>query len=336
MGTSSRCSQRIRPSSTSAHGARTTNMAGSVPRVADSGRSAWDRGIDPGGFWGWVVRPHPLLRLNGAMSTRTNPIRRTVARHQLTTFFVLTYLLSWWTVPFTEGQLLPYGPSIAAITVLAVGQGRSGLSRLWKQVSHWRVGWRWYVIAPAIIVTYTLIALVVTLMLGATIEGGEVLAVGAIASVVVELTFLGGVWEEPGWSGYSLPTLQGRLVDQRYGLLKASFVMGAARTLWHIPLVVYGHIPWFDAIFLSFALQFVVTWIYNRTGGSLPVVMLTHLSSNVIAGAIMTRLFIGSDKTLYQVVFIAFATLLAFGLNKQGRWSMGRRVESPESVAVTG
>jgi membrane protease YdiL (CAAX protease family) len=270
------------------------------------------------------------------MSTVSNTLRRTVARFPLTTFFILTYFLSWFSAPFTDGQLLPYGPALAAVLALAIGQGRLGLAGLWSQMKHWRVGWRWYVIAPGIVVTYLLLALVVSVALGATIDGSEALTATAIASVVIELVFLGGMWEEPGWSGYSLPALQAHFAGRPYGLLKASLVMAGFRALWHVPLVTYGIITWYDALFVALALQLILTWLYNKTRGSLPVVMLAHLASNVVGGGIMVRLFTGSDQTLYYVVFIVTACLLGVVLNSRNGWSMGTVSEtSSRPVAVT-
>lgn len=269
------------------------------------------------------------------MSTHPNHLRRTVVRHPLTTFFILTYLLSWIAAPFTDGLLLPYGPAIAALIVLGTTQDRAGRAELWRQIARFRVGWRWYLIAPGLILTYLAVALGISLLLGAMITNPEVLSFGVLGSLVFDLIVFGGMWEEPGWSGYSLPALQARFAGQSYGLLKASLVMGAMRALWHVPLVLYGHISWFDAFFLSFALQFIITWLYNRTEGSLPVVMLAHLTSNVIGGGIAVQLFTGTDQTLYYIVFISVAGLLAAVLNSRNRWSMGTRVETPSADAVT-
>lgn len=269
------------------------------------------------------------------MSTLSNRLRRTVARHPLTSFFVLAYLLSWWPAPLSEGLLLSYGPAIAAVLVLAASRGRTGLAELWSQMRKWRVGWRWYLIAPGLILSYLATALGISLLLGATITNTDVLTFGVVGSLVFELALFGGMWEEPGWSGYSLPALQARFGGQPYGLLKANLVMGAMRAVWHVPLVVYGHIPWFEAVIFSFALQFIITWLYNRTQGSVPIVMLAHLTSNVIGGGIVVQLFSGEDLTLYNIVFVSAAGLVAVALNSRNGWSMGTEVEAPSAVEVT-
>lgn len=266
---------------------------------------------------------------------RPTLLRRIVGRHPLTTFFVLTYALSWWAAPLTDGKVLAHGPAIAAVVVLAISRGRPGLSGLWRQMKHWRVGWRWYLIASGIIATYLLAGVLVSLALGATINGSEAMAIGALAALIFELLLLGGLWEEPGWSGYSLPALQARYAGRRHGLLKASLVMGILRGLWHVPLVIYGFIPWFDALFFSMAFQLILTWLYNRTEGSLPVVMLAHLTSNVVGGGIVLGLFTGSDRTTYYVAFIAMAGLMALLLNSRNGWSMGKREEPVMAPSAT-
>jgi hypothetical protein len=73
------------------------------------------------------------------------------------------------------------------------------------------------------------------------------------------------------------------------------------------------------------AFQFLITWLFNRTGGSVLIVMLFHLTSNVLGGGIMVPLFSGSDYTHFYMLFIAMAWLLAFILSRLNNWSMGHQ-----------
>jgi lipid-A-disaccharide synthase-like uncharacterized protein len=97
--------------------------------------------------------------------------------------------------------------------------------------------------------------------------------------------------------------------------------------------MVSGAIPWYDVLFFSMAFQFIITWLFNRTGGSVLIPMLFHLTSNVVGGGIMVPLFTGTDHDRFYVLFIAMAWLPALALNWPGRWSMGR-VDSDASVAA--
>lgn len=235
-------------------------------------------------------------------------------KYQLVIFFLLAYALSWWTFPILGGAIFPQGPALAAIIVLAAVAGRKGLADLWRQVSKWRVSWTWYLVAPGIIVAVHLGALLLNLLLGAQVTSTAHLQPWTlILPVIGQLLLFGGQWEEPGWSGYALPYLQQRFTGRAAsGVLLASLVLAFFRALWHLPLVLAGSIPWYDFIFYSLALQIFITWTYNRTRGSVLIVMLLHLFSNVMP-RIMLPLFGGSDQERYFQLFVLLAFLAAIG-----------------------
>jgi uncharacterized protein len=250
-------------------------------------------------------------------------LRRNISRHQLIWFVVVAYALSWWSAPFANGALIPQGPFIAAVLILGVTRGRAGLRELGRRMTSWRGGWSWLLIAPGLVVLYLLLAGAVTLALGGTVTGTD--HIGSIWTTVLVLLLLGGWWEEPGWTGYALPYLQDRFSNRRFGLLTASLICGSIRAGWHLPLVLSGAIPWFDALLFSFAFQFLITWLFNRTGGSVLIPMLFHLTSNIAGGAIVIPLFTGADQDRFYVLFIAIAGVLAVVLNSRGGWRMGCR-----------
>jgi len=223
-------------------------------------------------------------------------------------FFALAYLLSWWSAPFANGQIIPHGPALAAVIVLAVTAGRSGLRDLWRRVAHWRVPWYWYVIGPGMVASYLVCAYALNLLLGASVTSPPHLP---SMGIFLELLLLGGLWEEPGWTGFALPRLQARYADRPNGLLIATLVMGALRSIWHLPLLFYGHIPWYDFLIFSFAFQIMISWLLYRSGGSALVVMVFHFASNVFAGGIMLSVFAGAAQSRFYVLFVALASVLA-------------------------
>lgn len=251
-------------------------------------------------------------------------LRRAVRVHPLAAFTVAAFAFSWWSAPLAGGSLLPHGPSLAAVVVLALAEGREGLAELWRRVSRWRVGWRWYLVAPGLVVVYLAAALAVNVLFGAQIaETAHLRSPGAVGAMLLELLLLGGMWEEPGWTGYALPRLQGRYAGRRYGLLLASLHLGALRAAWHLPLAIYGHVPWLDVVLFEMAFQFLITWLFNRSGESVLVVMLFHLASNVFGGRVAVPLFVGVDYTRFYALFVATAWVLALLLVRREGWSMG-------------
>jgi membrane protease YdiL (CAAX protease family) len=249
-------------------------------------------------------------------------VRKAVSRHPLTWFVIAAYALSWWSIPFADGAILPYGPFIAAVLILAITKGRSGLAELLRRMTSWRGGWIWLLIAPSLVLLYLILAFAVNLLLGASIS--QTAHLSSFGPTFLTLLLLGGLWEEPGWTGFALPLLQERNASRPLGLLKASLIMGLIRAGWHLPLMISGAIPWFDVVFFSMAFQFLISWLFNRTGGSVLIPMLFHLTSNVVGGGIMVPLFSGPDYDRYYILFVVLAWLPALVLNRPRNWSMGR------------
>lgn len=73
---------------------------------------------------------------------------------ELVVFVVLAFAFSWTlylTAPSNGGRvaaamrvLATFGPTLAAIAVLAATPGFDGLRRLRSMLSRWRISWRWY------------------------------------------------------------------------------------------------------------------------------------------------------------------------------------------------
>jgi hypothetical protein len=231
-------------------------------------------------------------------------------KYELPAFFLLTYLLSWWSAPFTNGQIIPYGPALAALIIIALTRGKKGLREWWYRITNWRVAWYWYVLAPGIVLCYQGVAFVLNRLLGANIS--HPLALPSIGTLI-ELLLLGGWWEELGWTGYALPKMLECHAARPNGMLIAALVLGAFRAAWHLPLFLYGHIHWFDIFFFEIAFQLIITWLYVSSSGSVPVVILFHFTSNVF-GAVMSPVFAGAARTSYYAFFMALAVLVAIGL----------------------
>lgn len=255
--------------------------------------------------------------VEGRMKTRNNLF----AQYPLLLFFLLAYLFSWWSVPVADGALFPYGPALAAVLVLAIGSGQPGLREWWSRIIHWRAGW-WYLIGPAIIIASLLGAFFLNILLGAGVTTTPQLPASA---VWIQLLLFGGLWEEPGWTGFALPKLQEKFQQHKNGLLIATLVMALLRAIWHIPLLVRGTLPWFDVFGYIIAFQLIITWIYNRSGGSVPAVMLLHYSSNLLAGGMMLTFFSGSEKLTYWMFFTAFAGFFALMILFKEGTSLGKK-----------
>ena len=228
-------------------------------------------------------------------------------RHQLATYFGLTYAISWaiWLglilgslhIQTPAGAVLNVvaiaGPSIAAL-VLATVSGRSELRCLLAGFSLSRWSGRWTVVALVLPLAMMMAAIAVSIAaFGAPSPGLTLSLAGVMLFEFVRVLFLGGpVEEELGWRGFALPRLQ-----QHRNALDASILLGLVWGFWHLPLyfvlgtgqsemlragaspafAIGGFIGW------TIGLSVLFTWLFNQTGGSLIVVILFHASVNLAA-----------------------------------------------------
>ena len=171
----------------------------------------------------------------------------------------------------------------------------------------------------------------------APIEG----LVANVASIPTEfilgvfvLALLGNLWEETSWSGFVTARLQ-----TRYGPLRASLIVAPLFGLYHLPLffiigglsdspdrlpiVQFPLYATFLLIVFSGPMRILLTWIYNSTGHSIPVVALFHASINATGGAaILAMYFAGIDGVLLYAALAVFALIVIAAT--RGRLGLGR------------
>lgn len=251
-------------------------------------------------------------------------------RHQMLLFVLLAYLISWSFVIPADGALIPYGPMIAAFIVLALVAGRSGVAGLWKQMTRWRVGWKWWLLAPGILIAVHAVSLMINIALGARIVNTAHVASLPLylSATLLPLLLVGGQWEEPGWMGYAQRRYQERFIGS---VLKATLVVGILRVIWHTPLMAYGTILWYDYIFGIFALQIIFTWLYNGSGASVLIAMVAHLFSNIMTATIKP-LFSPAEQERYMLIMIAVESLIAIALLIATRGRLGLQPTSERAA----
>ena len=90
-----------------------------------------------------------------------------------------------------------------------------------------------------------------------------------------------GFFEELGWRGYLLPKLQKYL-----NALKSTFILTIIWYLWHLPMFFY-RFDLFFALFFMFPLllsgSIVFTFLFNESKGSLLMVIILHLSYDIVS-----------------------------------------------------
>jgi uncharacterized protein len=209
-------------------------------------------------------------------------------RRALVTFAVVAVGLGWaltglvlLLAPDQQASLLfhalmvypiSYAPFAAALLALRI-EGDADASRaFWARLRAWRRGWRWYALAlalpPAVYLSGVLLA---------TAFGGRVPFSPAL--IVSLLYFLpANFGEEAGWRGYALPRLQ-----ERHGALGASLLVGLLWAVFHLPANLTQAPVYFVILtVLLLATSVLMTWVFNRSGGSVPLVALIHASMDTM------------------------------------------------------
>ena len=98
------------------------------------------------------------------------------------------------------------------------------------------------------------------------------------------MILIGGGQEEFGWRGYALASLQ-----KRFGVMRASLLIGSIWGLWHLPTVGYAWrwslstYPFIPFIIMTTSISVVYSWLYNASNQKLIVVIIFHAMSNTAA-----------------------------------------------------
>jgi CAAX protease family protein len=223
----------------------------------------------------------------------------------LVAFFALAYALSWsWAIPLAAAHLVVrrgegwpthfpslLGPAIAAVVITAWTMGRPGVRDLLARMARWRVPLRWWLAAlsPAAFLGLALTAMAAAgKPLPSVADFGRFSGTPAIGlvGVLLLITFVGALGEETGWRGYALPQLQ-----RRFSPLTSSLIIAVLWFGWHLPqfFVIatyrdFGPVQ-YVGMFLGLTCGAVVlTWLYNRSGSSILLVIVWHGLYNFVSG----------------------------------------------------
>lgn len=251
-----------------------------------------------------------------------------IKRHPLGTFFVLAYLLSWWP-QLVGGDLFPFGPLLATLIVAALSGGRAGLSAWWQFVTRWRSGLGWYALAILLPFALNGVAAGLAVLLGAPVPSTEKIAAWPELLITFPLYLIafGPLGEEPGWRGFALP----RLLPGRSALLR-SLSLACFVAVWHLPLVVGGQQP--ASILLAvMASQVIYTWLANRSGISVLIVMLAHAAQGGLGGAYFGPMFSGTAAVLETNLLAAVHCIVAVVIVGLAGLQLGQPTEPQDPAA---
>jgi uncharacterized protein len=205
-------------------------------------------------------------------------------------------------------------------------------------MTRWRVGARWYAVALLTApLLYGAISLALSLTspeylpsIFTTDDKASLLLMGIAYGLIG-----GGFLEELGWTGFAIPRMR-----LRYGVLSTGLIVGVLWGAYHFSVIYWasspsGAIPLAILLVQLFAwmpaYRVLMVWVYDRTGGSLLVAMLMHLSltaSTLILGARLAGVPLVTFDLIWAAVLWAVigAVALANGGHLSRQPPLRRRV----------
>jgi membrane protease YdiL (CAAX protease family) len=176
-----------------------------------------------------------------------------------------------------------------------------------------RLAWRWWLFAlsPLIVLAGVLLIDVVT---GQAVPAARDFAVFSglpaswgVLGVATAIFLVNGFGEETGWRGHALPALQ-----RRTSPLRATIILSVLWAGWHAPMFAVVTtfqaftapilVGWFLGLFCG---AVVLTWLYNRSGGSILLVAIWHSSYNLISGTDAAQGLLAAISTTLVIALAA-------------------------------
>lgn len=229
-----------------------------------------------------------------------------------------------------------FGPSLAGVVVIAWTSGWQGLRDLGSRLIKLGIPSKWI----AFVLLFPIVLCLAAIAVGTLLGGMAVPSYEFIVPLVLAVLFLlfliicTGLAEELGWRGFALPHLQ-----KTRNAEQASWVLGIAWGLWHLPSVVLlplmaqrATLP--QALFSLLGLTIgvvgytiVLTWFYNNTQSLFWIVIL-----HGYANAWQSYLVLSSGNFMIQVAYGVLPWVMAVWLLKHyDTETFTQRITSPRS-----
>lgn len=231
------------------------------------------------------------------------------------------------------------GPFTAALVVTAVAEGRAGLRAWAGRLLRWRVSWRWYAVVLLAVPAVALLATAALPVARGSVQQLTLVAALTYLPVLVLQLFTTAVAEEPGWRDFALPRLQ-----RRHGPVPGTAILGVLWGCWHLPLFLTAwggpHVMWWmpvEFVVLCVPLSLVMTWVFNRTGQSLPIVMIMHAGINKTFTVLWPVLFSQLDyskDTLHAVLLASTVSAVVLLVWTRGRLGLPATDDAAASSVV--
>jgi membrane protease YdiL (CAAX protease family) len=260
-------------------------------------------------------------------------------------FFLLTFVYSWllWLpsilgglgveIPFDvsvyTSVVVPIGafaPMLAAITLIYRKGRWPGVKAFFRAAFDFRVEPLYYILAFLLPIVIHAIVHYLAPAMGLEVADTLFPADLPVPTIVLAIPYfflmllVGGGQEEFGWRGYAQQPMQ-----ERFGVVTASLLIGVIWGLWHLPLWFMpgdGHstYPFIAFLLMTTSISVVYAWIFNTSGKKLIIAIIFHAMNNTAAPLIPFLLMEdGKPETAYWVyagVNVVFGIIFTFLISR--------------------
>lgn len=195
--------------------------------------------------------------------------------------------------------MFPLGPLIAALLVIGLIEGKTGMKAWWDRIKRLRSPLWVYAAAAIIPVLIILSSIALAAAFGALTQ--PIASRGAMEFLILVpiMLLLGPLPEEISFRGYGQHELQETMTP-----LSASIWIGIGVLIWHAPVFLLGNVTWPFGITIV-AVSVVYAWLY-RAGNSVWPLVLLHFQVNYFGGEWLGRSIADEGQVVYSLFFMAF------------------------------
>jgi uncharacterized protein len=259
-------------------------------------------------------------------------MKKFINRNALLLFFSIAFAISWIGIVLSFGQNGLYvfhgqdvlagkyssqliliwlsmlaGPSISGIFLTATIDGNRGLKHLLGFIIKWKVHIKWYCAALLVFPAILLLIFYSLSFVSDRFYPAPLLIPGLFVG------FIGGFFEEIGWTGFATPRLL-----SRFSFIKTAILLGAIHSIWHLLADYLGGADFYKTLYLLHfflwivaltVLRFFIIWIYQHTQ-SLFLAILVHASFTGSQLILTPSILNGTESVLWYAIFAAIMMLL--------------------------
>lgn len=205
--------------------------------------------------------------------------------------------------------LMTFCPLIAAAMLIYKKQKMQGVMQLLQQSFDFKKvkSKKWYMPVVFLMPVIALLSYGYIKMTGRTLPETQTSPLSVLIFFVV--FFIGAIGEELGWSGYIIDPLQ-----NRYGALKASVIVGIGWAVWHIIPYTQTHqtsIWIFWQCIGTVFLRVIMVWLFNNTGKSVFAMVLFHAMVN-ISPYVIPNYGAHYDPFIFAVLLMIITIVITF------------------------